>query len=112
MNIHKAKYMFWAVYGMLDLGANTALAYDIPNPINAGSFADVVYQLVYILTIIASPIAVLFLMYAGLLFVTARGSEEQLKKAKGVFFYTIIGVAILVGAYAIASAVVNFAEQL
>ena len=36
----------------------------------------------------------------------------QLKKAKGTFYWTVVGTAILVGAYAIASAIVNFAEKL
>ena len=53
------------------------------------------------------PIAVLFLVYAGFLFVTARGSEEQLKKAKGILLWTIVGIAVLLGAKIIAEVLEN-----
>ena len=97
---------------------NTGTAYaaegisQLKNPIQAGTFGQVVEKFAELLTKIGIPIATVFLIYAGLLFVTARGNDEQLKKAKETFKWTIVGTAILVGAYAIASAVVDFAGKL
>ena len=105
-------YIFKAFYVMLGLEASIAKAFDIPNPITAGSFSEVVLRIAQILTNIGIPLATIFLIYSGVLFVSARGNEDQLKKAKTTFWYTIIGTAILVGAYAIAQAVVQFAQQL
>jgi len=56
---------------------------------------------------IGGVIAVLFLVYAGFLFVTARGSEEQLEHAKETLKWTIIGIAILFGSLAISNGIKN-----
>ena len=46
-------------------------------------------------------VAVAFIIYSGFLFVKAQGNEKELEDAKRTFFYTIIGVMILLGAKAI-----------
>jgi hypothetical protein len=64
-------------------------------------------RVVDIFVLIGTPIAVLALIYAGFLFVTARGNEAQLTSAKKTFLYTVIGIAILLGAKVLADLVVN-----
>ncbi|MDO8523218.1 MAG: hypothetical protein Q7S12_02970 [bacterium] len=88
------------------------IAYAFENPIAFDSFGQVVLAIANILIKIGVPLAAIFLIYAGFLFVSSRGDEQQLKSAKDIFWYTIIGTAIIVGAYAIASAVVNFAQNI
>ncbi|MDP2669318.1 MAG: hypothetical protein Q8P07_05860 [bacterium] len=88
------------------------IAHAFENPIAFDSFSGVVLAIANILVAIGVPLAAIFLIYGGFLFVSARGNEQQLKTAKDIFLYTIIGTAIIVGAYAIASAVVNFAENI
>ncbi len=80
----------------------------VTNPINANSFTEVILLIAEVIITIAVPLAAIFLVYSGILFVTAQGNEEQLKRAKSVFWYTIIGTAVIVGSYAIASAIVEF----
>ena len=90
-----------------------ASAETFPNPLGStSSFAQVVQKFADLVTKIGLPIATVFLIYAGLLFVTARGNDEQLKKAKETFKWTIVGTAILVGASALATAVIDFAGKL
>ena len=84
----------------------------IPNPIKACGLEQVVKSLVRLLTTISIPLLTLFIMWSGFLFLTARGSDEQLKKAKTVFYWTVVGGAVLVGANVLAEALVNFAKQL
>ncbi|KKS96791.1 hypothetical protein A3B05_00770 [Candidatus Giovannonibacteria bacterium RIFCSPLOWO2_01_FULL_43_160] len=113
MFINKTKiFLFSIIYAMLNIGTAYAEEYMLVNPINAGTFGQVVEKFAQLLTKIGIPIATVFLIWSGLLFVTARGNDDQLKKAKGTFYWTVVGTAILVGAYAIASAIVNFAEKL
>ena len=50
---------------------------------------------------IALPIAVLMLVYSGYLFVTAMGDEKQVNSAKENFKWTLIGIAVLLGARAL-----------
>ena len=78
----------------------------LSNPLQAGSFAELLEDVAEIVFMIGIPIAVMFIIYAGFLFVTARGSEENLKKAKSAFTYAILGAGVLIGARIIANAVV------
>ncbi len=84
----------------------------LTNPLISCSFADLVTNIARIVAQIGVPIAVIFIMWAGFLFVTARGSEEQLKKAKTTFFWAILGTAILLGAWALATAITGFVTSL
>ncbi|OGF64297.1 hypothetical protein A2661_00965 [Candidatus Giovannonibacteria bacterium RIFCSPHIGHO2_01_FULL_45_24] len=114
--LNRAKFfLFGLVYAIVNLGVR-AMAdepfYRIENPIKAGSFADVVKGFADLMVKIGIPLATVFLIWSGFLFVSARGNDEQLKKAKSTFYWTIVGTALLVGAYAIASAIVDFAKKL
>lgn len=56
---------------------------------------------------IGTIIAIMWLIYAGYLFVSAGGDTGKIKEAKTHFFNVIIGIAILLGAKAIALVVKN-----
>lgn len=51
---------------------------------------------------IGIPIVALAIIYCGFLFVFARGNSEKLTKARDALLYTLIGAAILLGAWSIA----------
>ncbi len=53
---------------------------------------------------IAIPLLGMAIMYTGFLFVRARGNPEKIKEAKEALKYTLIGGAIILGAYVIAEA--------
>ena len=46
-------------------------------------------------------IAVAFLIYAGVLMVTAGGNEEQVNKAKKIIMYAVAGIIIILLSYTI-----------
>lgn len=46
-------------------------------------------------------------VYAGILYMTAAGEDTKIKKAKGMLTSSVIGIIIIVGAYAITSYVVG-----
>jgi hypothetical protein len=81
----------------------------INNPIQSNTFGDAIIHFSSLVRQIATPIMIAFLVWAGFLFVTARGNEQQLTLAKKLFFWTFVGTAIFVGATALAEVVVNFA---
>ena len=74
----------------------------LTNPLSSCSFSQLVASIADLAVKIGIPIAVIFIIYSGLLFVTARGSEDKLKTAKTSITWAIIGTAILVGAKIIA----------
>ena len=82
------------------------------NPIKADRLDTFIKDLLNIILTIGVPIVALAIIYSGFLFVKAQGKEEDLKKAKETFFYTIIGAAILLGAWVLAQAIKGTIEQI
>lgn len=57
-----------------------------------------------ILNISTTFLGVIFLglmMYAGFLWMIARGNEQEVAKAKNIIIYAVIGLAVVLAAYAI-----------
>ena len=50
-------------------------------------------------------------IYAGFLWMTAGGNEEQVKKAKGLIMNAVIGLIIVIASYAIADFVLTQLSQ-
>jgi hypothetical protein len=48
----------------------------------------------------------LLMFYAGFLWFTAHGGEDQIEKAKKILFASIIGLTIIVGAYAMTNFII------
>jgi len=61
---------------------------------------------------IGAVVVVFLIIYSGFLFVTARGNEAQLTKAKQNFLWVVIGAAVLLGSWAIAQAISGTVNQL
>jgi hypothetical protein len=74
----------------------------ITNPINASSIDVFIKTILQGVLKIGIPIIALAIIYCGFLFVAARGNSEKITKAKDALLYTLIGAAILLGAWAIA----------
>mgnify|MGYP001614974660 CR=1 FL=1 len=90
------------------LAADCGSGVGLKNPLNSCTFAALAQNVAKIVAQIGFPIAALAIIYSGFLFVTAQGNEKQLQDAKRTFLWTIIGTAILLGAWAIATAVQTF----
>lgn len=61
--------------------------------------------LVDIVFLFGMPIIVLFIIYAGFLFVTAGDNEAQITKSRTTLLWTLVGAAVLLGAKVIALAI-------
>ncbi len=68
----------------------------LTDPINAGSVQEIANRIINFLFILAGPVAVIMIVYAGYLFLTATDNEEQVKKARKTILYVVIGIAVLV----------------
>ena len=79
----------------------------IDNPLSADSLFCFLKDTLDIFLTIGIIIAVLFMVYAGFLFVTARGAETQLTTAKKAFLGAVFGTAIIMGVWVIAQAIVG-----
>jgi hypothetical protein len=102
------QYLFFSKIASAQVNLNTPAF----NPLQFTSFSAVANAIASMLAAIGIPLAVIFFIWSGFLFVTAQGNEQQLTKAKKAFFWTAIGTILLIGAYALAAAVANFAQTI
>lgn len=70
-------------------------------PTSASTIPELLRALVDVILLIGIPLAALAIIYAGFLFVTARGSEEKVTQARETFMWTVVGTALLLGAWVI-----------
>lgn len=92
--------------------AVTTLSTGLQNPINVPSFPEFINAILGIIVTIGIPVAAIFLIYAGFMFVTAKGNEQQLATAKRAFVGAIIGTAILVGAQVLSNVITQTISSL
>ena len=89
-------------------------AVKLENPLKGAN--TVVEFVALVLTSIVLPIgavlATLAIIYSGFLLVMARGNDKELPKAKRAFLYSVVGTAIILGAWGIAKAVENTINQI
>lgn len=84
-------------------GAGTGVSgNELKNPLQVGSIEAFLVAIIQILVVFATPIIVLFIMYAGYLFVTAQGDTGKLEDAKRALLWSVVGGVIVLGAELIA----------
>ncbi len=73
----------------------------IKNPLKATSITDLFMDLIEVVLVFATPLIVFFIIYAGFLYVTARGNPEQISQANKALLYSVIGGILILGAFVI-----------
>jgi hypothetical protein len=79
-------------------GAGGCATGSICNPLQSTSIEEFILKIIDVLLVFALPIIVLYIMYAGFLFVTANGNESQLTQAKNALLWSVVGGVIALGA--------------
>jgi hypothetical protein len=97
-----------SIFPRLVFGAAETLS----NPTRVNTLQDFIKEILSIVVKVGVPVAVVFLIWSGFLFVTAQGDETQLKKARWSFLGTSIGVAVLLGSWLLASIIKSTVDQL
>lgn len=67
----------------------------ICNPLQYGSFDELVNAVIRFLIIIGSPIAAIMFVIAGIVFVTSAGDPGRVRTARSIMIYTAVGFAII-----------------
>ncbi len=82
------------------------------NPIKVDSIDDLLTTLLKVAGRIGAIVAVFFFIYAGFLYVTARGDEDSITKAHETLKWTAVGTAVLIGASALAAIIQSTVNSL
>ncbi|MFA6392559.1 MAG: hypothetical protein WCW54_00530 [Candidatus Paceibacterota bacterium] len=79
----------------------------IKNPLgeNLDTIPKFIEAIINIVLVVGIPILALAIIYAGFLYVKAQGNPSELEIAHRTLLYTVIGGALLLGAYVIAQAI-------
>jgi Type IV secretion system pilin len=83
-------------------GGRGDLSYTLQNPLKFESIQDFIVAVLNVIIVIATPIIVIFIIFAGFQYVTAKGNPEAIKNATRSLTYAIIGGVLIIGAVAIA----------
>jgi hypothetical protein len=103
--------LFFPLTSLAD--GETIASLTLDNPLgDTTTFSDLITKILDVVITITTPIAVLFMIYAGFLFVIARGNPEAIKKAKTVLMWTIVGVMVLLGSKVIMAVITGTITQL
>jgi type IV secretory pathway VirB2 component (pilin) len=85
----------------------------IENPFKEDSIEGFIKTIVNdILIPIGGVVAVMMIIYAGFLYVTARGNDTKITEARKALTWAVIGAAILLGAWVISQAIQTTISQL
>lgn len=74
----------------------------VENPLKVTNFCDLLRIVLDAILILGLPVAVVFLVLVGLKYIVARGNPDKIKDANKNFMWTVIGVAVFLGAWTIA----------
>ena len=84
----------------------------LQNPLKSKTITGFLLTIIEVLLIFALPIIVLFIMYAGFLYVTARGDEGKIKTAHAALTWSIVGGVIVLGAELIINIIQTTVESI
>jgi len=80
----------------------------IQNPLGAtGSLCQLIKLLLNVIILLGIPVATFFVVYAGFKLVLARGRPAELEKARMNLYWTVVGIAIFLGAWLLAQVISN-----
>lgn len=80
------------------LYAPRAVYAQVTNPIKSTTIQEFLLKIVDILLVFALPLVILYIMYAGYLFVMARGNPAKVTEARTALLWAVVGGVIVLGA--------------
>jgi hypothetical protein len=98
----------WAGSSDYGLGNTAAVAYGVDKPDKLQG--DPVVIMGTILGIVLASLGVMFMIQiviAGIKWMSAQGNEEKITKAKETLIHSVLGLVIIVGAYALVNSVLQ-----
>ena len=111
ISLLKNKIMYLFILGVLFLPSSFLYAdqsdlVTLNNPITGvDTLTEFINKILDVVITIATPIAVLAIIYSGFLFVKARGSDTKLVEAKKTLGWILVGVMVLLGAQLLSSVI-------
>lgn len=68
---------------------------EVPNPLKATTFAELIDGIVAFLWKLALALGPVMIVIAGFFFITAAGDPNKIQRAKDIILYTAIGILVI-----------------
>lgn len=95
------------IYSYLLLLPGAASAAALENPLRAQSIPELVNNVIQGLLGVVGAIALFFLVWGGIVWMTSSGNAERIRKGKDTIVWAIFGLAIIFLSYAIVKLVLT-----
>lgn len=79
----------------------------IKNPLKVDTIEGAIKLFMDAVLRIAIPFIVIFFIWSGINFILARGNKDKIGEAKKMFWYTILGTLLILGAWTITNIIVG-----
>lgn len=79
----------------------------LENPLKVKTIQGAIKLFMDAVVKIAIPFIVVFFIWSGISFILAQGNATKITAAKNMFWYTVIGTLLILGAWAITDAIVG-----
>ena len=89
------------------VAASTLTAIQLTNPIGETDPRLILGNLVKAIFSIVGSLALLMVVYGGVLWITSRGETKQVQKGKDILTWCFLGLVIMTSAYVIINAVIT-----
>lgn len=109
--VAKLSYFFsfalWGLFYKVASAANLKDAFTITEKTAGNTYRTdrdlypILGDIIAVILSLIGIIFIIFIIYAGYLWLTASGNDQKVEKSKSILKQSIIGVAIVLGAYAI-----------
>ncbi len=113
------KFLFFAIL-LFFIGINFVFAApaacpanEICNPISNTSFVDFVTAIAVWVSLIAIPVAVVVIIYAGAIMLLSQGKPDVIKRGRSMLTYAVIGLAIILigrGFFTLIGSIINLGK--
>ena len=102
---------FLSAFTWYAASASLALAQGLQNPLQYNTIGEFVAGALKALVLIALPIVAFFLLLAGFQYISAQGNAEKIKDSHRNFLWVVIGGALMLGAWVLATLIGGTVQQ-
>ena len=97
--------IFFLLFILLFGIGSQCFAITIPNPIKAETISELIKDIADLIFWVALAIVPLMIIIGGIMFLFAGGDPQKVGRAKSLLFWSVIGLAVLLLAQAIAAVI-------
>lgn len=107
MKIKKINTVFASVITLVIPFMALADAVEIINPLGESDVRLIIARVIQGALSVSGTLALMMLIYGGILWLTDMGTGKQIQKGKDIFIWSTLGIIVIASAYVVTTAIFN-----